>query len=399
MSGSQAILNSAGVSPEVSPINLFLMTDSFQTGGSERQFAVIAQHVPPEHFRVSLGCLKKAGPFAASFNHATEFSPGGSLFGFSSIRARVQLGRLLRRKKIDVAHAFDFYTNLMMIPAARLAGVPVVIGSQRQLGDLLSARQFRAQMAVFRWCDAVVCNSKAAADRLAAGGLSRERLFIIGNALPEEIFQQVPPSVERQPGRLRVGMVARMNARYKGHAAFLRIAARVHERIPEIEFLLAGDGPLRPTFEQQAQELGLSKNVKFLGDRRDIPGILASMDVAVLASDSESLSNVLLEAMAAALPVVAYNVGGNAELVKEDRGMLISAGDECQFAESIVQLLAGADMRVRLGQQGRKFVLENFSLKHVLAQYEACYEILLQKKGIGNSRAQWGQTSQIPRNS
>ncbi len=347
------------------------MTNSFETGGSERQFAVMAQNLAPERFQVSLGCIRRLGPFARAFGDVPEFWLGGSLYGWTSIRTRLRLTGVLRERQIQVAHAFDFYTNLTLIPAARLACVPVVIGSQRQLGDLLTPRQSRAQAAAFRWCDGVVCNSQAAADRLASGGLSRDKLFIIGNALPEQAFAHKRESADPTPGRLRVGMVARMNARYKNHAGFMRIAARIHQQMPEVEFLLAGDGLLRPELEKQAQDLGIGNRVVFLGDRRDIPDILASMDVAVLTSDSESLSNVVLEAMAAGLPVVAYRVGGNAELVNEERGMLIPVGDEEGFATAVLRLLALPVLRLQLGQNGRKFAQENFSLEHILAQYEA----------------------------
>ena len=131
-------------------------------------------------------------------------------------------------------------------------------------------------------------------------------------------------------------MVARMNAAYKNHAGFLRIAAEVHRRMPETEFVLVGDGPLRPEIERQAVALGLGERAIFLGDRRDVSSVLASLDVAVLTSDSESLSNVILEAMAARLPVVAYDVGGNSELVNEQRGALVAAGNESEFARAIL---------------------------------------------------------------
>ena len=94
-------------------------------------------------------------------------------------------------------------------------------------------------------------------------------------------------------------MIARMNADYKNHAGFLRIAAEVHQHFPEAEFLLVGDGPLRAEIENQAGALGLSKRVIFLGDRRDIPALLASSDISVLTSNSEGQSNVILESMAA----------------------------------------------------------------------------------------------------
>src|SRR5208283_2132339 len=306
------------------PISLFLMINTFETGGSERQFTVLAQNLIPPRFRTHLGCVSRRGPLAHHFPDAAQFPLGGSLFGWRSLRTRLNLSRHLRQHHVQVAHAFDFYVNLTLIPAARLARVPVVIGSHRQLGDLMTPAQFRVQAAAFRWCDAVVCNSQAGADCLAAAGLEREKLVVIGNALPAAAFEAVPPALPVNPARLRVGMVARMNHHYKNHAGLVRIAAKICERRPDTEFLLAGDGPLRAEIEQRAAALGIGERIIFLGDRRDIPAVHAAMDVAVLTSDSEGLSNVILEAMAASVPVVAYDVGGNAELVNDQRGALIA---------------------------------------------------------------------------
>jgi len=385
-----ATSDAARVAPSQSahlPVSLFLMINTFETGGSERQFAVLAQNLRPEQFQLHLGCIRRDGPFAADFGPVPEFRLGGSLFGWTSLRTRLRLSRHLRHNQVQIAHAFDFYTNLTLIPAARLARVPVVIGSHRQIGDLLTPTQFRAQAAAFRWCDAVVCNSHAAAERLAESGLSRDKMMVIGNALPAEAFAPAPAAVPRIPGRLRVGMVARMNARYKNHSGFLRIAARIRQQMPDVEFLLAGDGPLRQELEREAQNLGLGNSVVFLGDRRDIPAVLASMDVAVLTSDSESLSNVILEAMAARLPVVAYRVGGNAELVSEQRGALVAAGNEGEFADAVQRLLTQPALREQMGTAARKFVEENFSLEQVRSRYQELYAALLKKKGLRNPAA------------
>ncbi len=375
-----------------SPISLFLMINNFETGGSERQFAALAKNLSPSKFQTHLGCVNPRGPLADQLENVARFPLGKSLFSWKSLRTRLNLRRHLRRNNVQVAHAFDFYANLTLIPMARLARVPVVIGSHRQLGDLMTAAQFRAQAAAFRWCDAVVCNSQAAADRLATAGLPREKLALIGNALPAAAFEPAPPALPRRSdGNLRVGMIARMNAHYKNHAGFLRIAAEICKHMPDVEFVLAGDGPLRPEIERQAAALGLAERVIFLGDRRDISAVLASIDVAVLTSDSESLSNVILESMAAGLPVVASNVGGNVELVdplaKDQRGALVAAGNERGFANAILQLLSETNLRRQQGENARRFVEENFSLGRILRRYEDLYTTLLERKGRRAARA------------
>jgi L-malate glycosyltransferase len=369
------------------PISLFLMINTFETGGSERQFTVLARNLTSPQFQTNLGCVNRRGPLAHNFPDAAQFPLGGSLFGWQSLRTRLKLSRHLRRHQVQVAHAFDFYANLTLIPAAKLARVPVVVGSHRQLGDLMTPAQFRAQAAAFRWCDAVVCNSQAAADRLIAAGLSPDKIAVIGNALPAEAFAAAPAALPKRPGVLRVGMVARMNHRYKNQSGFLRIAAQIYKRMPDVEFLLVGDGPLRPQLENEAASLGLGASAIFLGDRQDMAAVLASLDVAVNTSDSESLSNVILEAMAAGLPVVAYDVGGNPELLSHQRGALIPAGNETAFADAVEKLLADATLRQQLGHNALQFAQENFSLNRVRQRYVELYVRLLQRKRRRNSAA------------
>jgi glycosyltransferase involved in cell wall biosynthesis len=361
---------------------IFLMINSLETGGTERQFVELARSLKSSGCSVHLGCLQKKGPFLDSpclggFGELHQFGLGGSLYGLQSMRSRWRLMRHLRKSETVVAHAFDFYANLLMIPAARLARVPVVIGSQRQLGDLLTPAQFRAQLEMFRWCDRVVCNSQAAADRLLQAGLPGRKLIVIGNGLPPEAFAGNAPALERREGVLRVGMIARMNHGYKNQGSFLRAAARLGPRFSGVEFLLVGDGPLRPALEREAAELGLQSRVRFLGDRRDIPAILASLDISVVPSASESLSNVFLESMAAGVPVLSTSVGGNIELGGEGRALLVSPNDEEALAAGLGRVLGDEELRRELSFRARQFARENFSVERIREKYCELYSDVL----------------------
>ena len=297
-SDRQPANRATGDRPEV-----FLMANTLETGGGERQFVVLAEALGSSTLSVQLGCLHRKGAFADGLNGIREFRPGGSLFGLQSQRARLALSRHLKNQRIAVAHSFDFYSNLMLIPAARLAGVPVVMGSHRQLGDLMSWPRFWAQQTVFQFCDRVVCNSRAGADYLRRRvGLPQRKLAVIPNGLPEAAFAETCPALPRPSGMVRVGMIARMNDRAKNHAAFLRIASKVARKHQDVEFVLAGDGPLRPELEQLAIALDLGGRVLFLGERSDVPAVLASLAVSVLTSVSESLSNVIMELKATKAP-------------------------------------------------------------------------------------------------
>ncbi len=375
---------------------VFLMTNSFETGGSERQFVELAHALRSTGYRVSLGCLQENGPLQVNVGAVEHFDLGGSLYRPRSMRARYRLAAYLRRNKIAVAHAFDFYTNLALIPAAKMARTPVVIGSQRQLGDLLTASQRRAQLAMFRWSDCVVCNSRSAADRLIQQGLSPERAVVIGNGLSPAAFAETVPIEASRPGVFRVGLIARMNARSKNHRILLEVAARLRHRLPSLEIVLVGDGPLRPELEYQAEQLGIRDRAQFLGDRRDIPAILASLDVTVLPSASESLSNAILESMAAGVPVIANEVGGNIELLSDGRGILIPPNDADALAAALQQVAADAQMRERVGRLARRFAEENFTIGQMRSKHAELYTELLERKGWKASLARKRRATQKP---
>jgi glycosyltransferase involved in cell wall biosynthesis len=365
------------------------MTNTGDTGGTERQFAVMAAALSHGSFRVETGCLQRRGSFFDNLPEIQEFPLGGSFASWRAQRSRLALALHLRRRKIAIAHSFDFYTNLMLLPTARLAGIPVLIGSMRQLGDRLSPAQTRALAWVLRWFpDRIVCNSRAAAARLLELGVASRKPVVIPNALPDECFQTTAPALPRSPRTLRVGLVARMNEKVKNHPALLRATAVLLEEFPQMEVVLAGDGQLRPELEKMATDLGIAGHVRFLGERRDIPAVLASLDISVLASLSESLPNAILEAMAAGLPVVSTRVGGSPEVVRQgETGFLVDSGNDAQLVKALATLLRDESLRQRFGASGREAARAQFGVAGIQKQYEDLYTAaLLEKRGLAAVR-------------
>lgn len=368
-------------SESTSAPGIFLMTNSFETGGSERQFIALARSLQAENYRVHLGCLQPKGPLRKDVGDVLHFGLGGSLFGTFSMRSRFRLARYLQESRSIVAHAFDYYTNLMLIPAAKLARTPVVIGSLRQLGDLLSPVQRRAQLAAFRLSDCVICNSEAAARTLRRKGFSANRVAVIGNGLPPSAFIDGSPPVRHNPCSFRIGMIARMNARSKNHLVLLESVARLRARVPNLELIFVGDGPFRAELETRTAELAIKDIVRFLGDRQDVTQILATLDVTVLPSASESLSNAILESMAARVPVIANEIGGNVELLANDRGMLIPPNDTNALDSALQKLASDAGLRETLSRNARRFAQDNFTIDCMRQKHENLYAELLERKG------------------
>lgn len=364
-------------------LRIFMMIESLRTGGSERQFATLAEAFRRGPFDLHLGCIQRSGLFLKGLGEIGEYPLGGSFLTLRALRSLGSLVGFLSRTHIEVAQSFDFYTNLMLIPAARLARVPVVIASQRQLGDLLTPMQRRIQSRLFCFADRVVCNSLAAAEQLARERIPNTKLIVIPNGLPAEAFLEAVPALPAQPGVMRIGMIARMNDLAKNHALFLRAAARVANRFPLAEFVLVGEGPFRKGWEELASQLGIGPRTRFLGERHDTASLLAALDVIVSPSRSESLSNTILEAMAAGRPVVATRVGGNPELVHDrETGLLVAPENEGALANALETMVASPALAREWGENARRIAQVNFTLDHARQRFEQLYIDLLVKKGL-----------------
>ena len=169
-----------------------------------------------------------------------------------------------------------------------------------------------------------------------------------------------------------VGTVGRLDP-IKNHPAFLRMAARLAPKFPNVQFVLVGDGPLRANLEAIANEAGLGNRVLFLGDRRDIPAVLASLDITVLPSKSESLSNVILESMAAGVAVVAADVGGNTELLTDGETGFLTTDDDGALARAVETLLLNDELRINCGRRARLQASAQYQLDVIRDRYEQLY--------------------------
>jgi glycosyltransferase involved in cell wall biosynthesis len=168
--------------------------------------------------------------------------------------------------------------------------------------------------------------------------------------------------------------VGRLNAE-KGQSLLLQAAPAVLSRCPGTVFALAGDGPLRGALEQQAAQLGIAGQVRFLGVRQDVPALLAAADLFVLPSRSEGMPNALLEAMAAGLPVVSFEVGGVGEvLVHGVTGLLVPPEDADGLARAMLALLENEQERRRLGAAARERIRANHNMENMCLQYRLLFE-------------------------
>lgn len=313
---------------------------------------------------------------------------------FSDFMALVELVLLMRRRRYTIVHSHNSKAGFLGRLAAKLAGVPIIIHTIHGFAFHEYEKPPRRILFILL-------------EKLAAG--FADRLITVSTPLRnwglelkigrEEQYCVIPDGIEIDRFKIRidlakkkqelginpqdlvVGMVAKL-WKGKGHMTLLEAAPSIIREIPNVKFLFVGEGYLRQDLERIALSKGLKDYIIFTGFRNDIPQITATFDIAVLASFFEGLGRVLLEAMVLEKPVVATNVGGIPEVVKDGvNGFLVPAGDSHLLAETIIKLLKDENLRRDMGRVGRKMIDEKFSAKKMVGDIERLYGVLLKKEG------------------
>jgi glycosyltransferase involved in cell wall biosynthesis len=372
----------------------------FAVGGTERQFVYLAKSLDRSRFDIRVGCLSRKGEFLKdieAINIPVSEYTITSLYSPRLLSRQWNFARDLRREKVRLVHAYGFYPNVFSIPAARAAGC-ITIASVRDTGVFTSQVKLKTitQKIACQLADCVIANSSAVRDWLVSLGIDNDHIRVIPNGIALSRYTGRPTSfpIRREMGidetSPLVAVVSRLNPA-KGVDYFLKAAVTVARQFPAARFLIVGssyfDPSYKPSLEKLAIELGLQDRVAFMGERNDVPEILQEATVSVLPSLSEGLSNSLLEAMAARLPVIATNVGGNPEIVQDGKtGFLVPARDPNALSEAMSRVLASPELGVQLGQAGYERVARNFSLASTVRQTEDLYNDLLGERTAGHSR-------------
>jgi glycosyltransferase involved in cell wall biosynthesis len=325
---------------------------------------------------------------SAGFNEIPEFKLT-SFFNAHFVAQVRRFAAYLKENKIDVVQTHDFYTNVFGMAGAYLARTPVRIAAKRETGGMRSAAQKTIEKMSFQLAHAVVANSEAVKSYLVAEGVSRNKIQTVYNGLDLERLKPADKSRAELANELGlddgadakiVTMVANLRHEEKNQPMFIRTAARVAERFPDVLFVLAGEGELQPALEELAKELNAEKNVRFIGRCTRVPDLLSISDACILTSFNEGFSNSILEYMAASKPVVATKVGGAAEAIIEgETGYLVASDDDAAMSEKLISLLENSETAAEFGRAGRKIVESRFSCDAQLETTLSLYQRFLNK--------------------
>lgn len=389
------------------PIRLLKFVVVFGFGGTERQFVNLGLGLDPGRVAVRFGCLRRWGHFLADVEARGIPVDEYRVRSFRDPRvlgAQLRLARDIRRHGVQIVHTYNFYANVFAVPAARLAGARIV-ASIRDLGPYLSPLQRRLQRWVCRLADCVLVNAHAIRDWLVADGYDARRIMVIHNGIDLARFATTTrvgwlrPDLGLSDDVPLVGVLSRLS-RVKRLEDLLQAAALLSPDFPRARFLIVGEGfaaqgdsiVTSTAYQEQllalAHRLGLQDRLIFTGFRPDIEHLLPELSVSVLPSHSEGLSNVLLESMAAGVPVVASRVGGTPEAIQDGQtGLLVPAGDPRALADAIRRVLSNSDLARRLGTAARQAASDRFSMPQLIEATTDLYDSLLSTAPQGDVRA------------
>ena len=369
---------------------LLVICETLGVGGTETHLIRLLVPLACRGWSITVYCLAERGCHAdqveqsgirvfSPFRLTHRRSPG------NIVLAANRLFSLMRRWRPHIAHFYLPGPYLVGVPVAIAAGVPIKIMSRRSLSHYQRHWPMAARLEwlLHRRVDACIGNSRAVVSDLASEGIPSSKIKLIYNGI------EIPmPRPERAEARYACGieqeallgvMIANLIP-YKGHKDLLEGLALIADRLPSgWRILCAGrDEGLQSKLEELVKRRGFNANIQFLGERSDVPTLLAAADFGVLSSWEEGFSNVILESMAAGLPMVATNVGGNPEAVRDgETGLVVPPRDPAALGEAILSLAQDPALRHRLGAAALLRARKDFSIESCIDSHERLYEQLL----------------------
>ena len=373
------------------PVRVVHVITTLTTGGAERQLELL---VDRSGARSTTVCLYEGGPVAESMRRRGHRVDVLGMAGWRKPLAIARLARRLRRARPDVVHVHLLAAQLWGIPAARLAGVPVVVSTEHSLmADSIEGRPLtdwlhRTYRVLERLSDHTVAVSATTADRLVAWGVPRERITVVDNGIDLEAVAPRPEARARVRAELgvddgttvlvtvgRLDPVKRVDEVLEAVAP--RLAAGGHVLV------VAGAGSLRPELEARAEQLGVAPAVRWLGARDDVPAVLAAADVLVSASRDETFGLAVLEAVTGGLPSVFVECPALEELGELPEGVERAAGGGPAALRAALDALSARGLHRRSAPAA---VLERYDARRTAAAVDAVYAEQLAVHRRGRAR-------------
>ena len=356
-----------------------MLLSSFLTGGMERQALSLARSLGDYGFDALMVSLSGTGPLERDIREAglpslvLNKKPGLDPTFF------YQLAKMYKEKSIDLVHAHNWFAGFYAVGSRLFSRTPVVTTLHGNAYQVAGRRQFLRRLAA-KFSSYTVCvGQMVSKEAIRKYNLSPDKVKVIYNGVDCEEFYD---SSEREAVRASLGLgrvttvfvfVGRVSP-IKDLPCLLEAAALLARKKDDFRIIIAGSGDALEELKLKAVELGVSDRVLFLGERRDIPELMAASDALVMSSLNEGISMAILEAMASGLPVVATDVGGNSELVQDrSTGLLVKVKSPGSLADAMEKIIDNPDLSTQMGRAGKSLCYKRFSLQQMVEGYCSVY--------------------------
>lgn len=356
-----------------------------RVGGTQRHLVEVFSRLDRTRFAPQVYCLKRQGELVDDIERlgvkVVDLAIGRSIVTPKTLLRLIKFARRLRQEEVSLLHCYLPRANLLGAVAGKIAGVPTVLISKRSLEPSTNIIRLADV-----WADAVLANSRQVWRHAVEVEKCRpDKLRLLVNGIDIERYRNASGNGLHHQGPV-VGTVLRLEP-IKGPKVFIESAKRILDEMPEARFVIVGDGSTRAELERLGRSLGLGDRIRYLGERDDVEAILPSFSLFILPSLVEGMSMALLEAMAAARPIVATAVGGNLDLIRDgENGLLVPPGNPEAMARAAVQLLKNPASAKRLGQAAQTVVVNHHSADSMVRRLEEIYNELLQRRGLEGSK-------------
>ncbi|MGC9198139.1 MAG: glycosyltransferase family 4 protein [Acidobacteriaceae bacterium] len=351
-------------------------------GGGERVALKLAAHLPQYGFRASILCLSlhPESPALLAPPCPIYLLPLQRTYDLAALRGAFELRRFLREHQVQIVQTFFESSDIWAGGVTKATSTAKLIWSRRDMGILRTLKHTIAYRLMADAPDAVFTVSEQVRRHcIEVDKIDPDRVQTIYNGLDLSDWDEIERP-EKSSGDFVVTTVGNIR-RVKGHDIFLRAAASIAVRFPRVQFTLAGHVLEQDTFQELQRlvlELNLGDRFHFVGDVKNLKEHLAASDLFVLPSRSEGFSNAILEAMAASLPVVVTDVGGNSEAIRDGvNGLLTPPEDPLALADAICCLLDNPTQARAMGAAGRATVKQRFTSEEMMRQTARAYSRLL----------------------
>lgn len=359
---------------------LFLIT-GFDYAGAENQIVQLCRGFRAKNYRILIVSMIKPVAYLDELKAlGVEMQSLHMNKGVPDPRALLKLRRIIRDFKPDIVHSHLVHANIMARVVRLIVNIPVLICTAHSINEGGTFREWMYRI-TDPLCDLTTNVSQEAVNRyVQIKAAPKHKIIYVPNGIDLDQFagnEQDYSDIrsELDLGAAFIWLAAGRFVPEKDYSNMVKAFSIIASHYPDSRLLIAGIGEEREAIERLSSELGLERQIRFLGIRKDIPKLMRAVDAYVLSSKWEGLPIVLLEAAASGLPIVATNVGGNGEVVhREINGYLVASENEKELADSMELLMAkSAGERRQMGERGKDYIESHYNIKRIIERWEQIY--------------------------